>query len=1319
MKPKGKKLNLFLVVILSIFFISLFNLSSFAATCNLPGDFVGLMGDPTPDGKVDFNDLMVFATTYGSETGDPNWNALCDICGYLGDPTPDGKVNFDDLMVFATNYGKNCVNIITPTLNDPGTSVSSGISYTVTWSDESGSGATKYTLQEDISPDFSGAQNYALTETSGSFSRIVDSDTTFYYRVRSENDTEQSAWSSTADMLVTPVSPPDTPVINDPGNSVPSGTSYIVSWSDESGSGANHYQLQEATTADFSGAQNYSLTTTSKSFTHDTFEDTTYYYRVVAENTVSSQYSDWSNSVDITVNGGIPSIPTLDDPGAAVNSGIPYNITWSDESGNGATSYLLQEDTVDSFSSALSYTTSNNLKSFTHSVLSDTTYYYRVAALNSNGQSGWSTTKSKIVNAVDLAEWTVMIYLNGDNTLESQVWDDLTEMETVGSKNGVNIIAQMDDASTPGTYRYFVTGSTQGSTKPYYPDDIISSLSEQNMAEPAVLSDFVNWATSSYPAKKYLLILRGTGQGWKGLLEDTSSSDKMTLQELVQGLSGINSHIDVLGLDASYMQMAEVVYAIGDGLTSPPDYLVGSQEIIWDNGWDYYDILDQLTSIPTWVPATCAGKIALTTSYNSAPTNTGSAIDLPGFMSNAKTVIDDLANALKNSAYPSEIATARVSTQSYTGHPEFKDLYHFTTYTYDANDCDDESQLVMDLVDNNIIDNGWEGLAVKDSNGVSIYLPDTPAGYDTEYNSLQFAQDTLWDEFLQNITTVVKPTVTTIGCDSITETSATCYGRINSTGGERANRIGIEYQDLISGGGILDKYQTGDYGDEDFSRGLINLTAGHNYQYRAYADNPTAGRGYGEWKQFTTIPEDPVMPDVSTYGTDQIGSSTATAHGKVNSTGGAIITERGFTYGLTEAANTWTVSETDSFGEGFFEMDLSGLQSSTTYYIKAFATNSVGTDYGPWDMFTTTGGTPDPGAPDTPTLYDPGTTAETGEQYLIDWSEVSGATNYLIQESTSSAFNINVSTYSGPDTEKYFGHNIADIYYYRVAAENSNGQSGWSNIESIEVVESEATYRLLGIGIADYPGYYDDHGNWIEPDLSAPVLDAQSIKTLYNHHKFDFAFNDYLENANATNDDILSAIMEIAFVSKPQDVTYFYFSGHGGVYTDTEDSFLKTYGGTINVSTLERWLDFIQGTVVVLLDSCNSGDFIGKDVGVEEFDPAEFNAGVITAFSNETLSRDNLAQPKFQVLTACRSDQLSMEWPPPTADYGVFTAYYRAGCGYETFSYPCPANTDSNPAVSLHEAYKYVKDHVPNWLPLIDQDVQIYPWGSDFPVMEY
>jgi parallel beta-helix repeat protein len=99
------------LILIIIIFTYLFIFSTTSLT-SLPGDFCGPMGDPTPDGKVDFNDLMVFATAYGSQKGDLNWNGLCDICGYLGDPNPDDKVNFDDLMVFATNYGKEIETII-------------------------------------------------------------------------------------------------------------------------------------------------------------------------------------------------------------------------------------------------------------------------------------------------------------------------------------------------------------------------------------------------------------------------------------------------------------------------------------------------------------------------------------------------------------------------------------------------------------------------------------------------------------------------------------------------------------------------------------------------------------------------------------------------------------------------------------------------------------------------------------------------------------------------------------------------------------------------------------------------------------------------------------------------------------------------------------------------------------------------------------------------------------------------------------------------------------------------------------------------------
>jgi len=223
MKRQEKKLSIIFITIILIFFICLFNLSSYAATCDLPGDFVGPMGDPTPDGKVDFNDLMVFATAYGSVTGDPNWNALCDICGYLGDPTPDGKVNFDDLMVFATNYGK----VMVPILNDPGISVSSSTSYTVSWTPVSG--ATSYVLQEDKYSNFNKPQEYILTGTSRKFSHISTSTTTYYYRVAAVDSCGQSGWSNVEDIIIN-CTLPSAPTLSDPGTTLPAPANYTVSW---------------------------------------------------------------------------------------------------------------------------------------------------------------------------------------------------------------------------------------------------------------------------------------------------------------------------------------------------------------------------------------------------------------------------------------------------------------------------------------------------------------------------------------------------------------------------------------------------------------------------------------------------------------------------------------------------------------------------------------------------------------------------------------------------------------------------------------------------------------------------------------------------------------------------------------------------------------------------------------------------------------------------------------------------------------------------------------------------------------------------------
>jgi len=195
--------NKYLLLSMALFFfLILFSATSLAL---IPGDF-GSANNGPPDGCVDFEDLMIFAMAYGTTPSDSNWNPLCDIAG-LGSFVPDGIIDFEDLMIFALHYGEcECTLPSAPTLSDPGDTLSSPATYTVSWT--AVSGATSYVLQEDTSSSFSGAQEYTLSGTSKSFSHIVTTTTTYYYRAAAINDCGQSDWSDIEDITVVIVTGP-------------------------------------------------------------------------------------------------------------------------------------------------------------------------------------------------------------------------------------------------------------------------------------------------------------------------------------------------------------------------------------------------------------------------------------------------------------------------------------------------------------------------------------------------------------------------------------------------------------------------------------------------------------------------------------------------------------------------------------------------------------------------------------------------------------------------------------------------------------------------------------------------------------------------------------------------------------------------------------------------------------------------------------------------------------------------------------------------------------------------------------------------------
>jgi len=261
--------------------------------------------------------------------------------------------------------------------------------------------------------------------------------------------------------------------------------------------------------------------------------------------------------------------------------------------------------------------------------------------------------------------------------------------------------------------------------------------------------------------------------------------------------------------------------------------------------------------------------------------------------------------------------------------------------------------------------------------------------------------------------------------------------------------------------------------------------------------------------------------------------------------------------------------------------------------------------------------------------------------------------------------------------------------------------------------------RAFLVGVGDY--MYGDN------DLSAPPYDVDKMHDTLSNSGNGLTLVNILKDLQATKSAILTGIANTFSQADPDDVSYFYFSGHGTNYEGT--SYLVPTDAVyledcISVNELETSLNEIPGTKVVFLDACHSGGFIGKEINQTaiEVNTIEFNEDVINAFS----SRD-LTTSQYQVLTSCLSTQSCSEFYFSGYDpFGLFTAILCEGCGYDYYTQPYWADADSNSEITLEEAYDYTYQQVNSFIDQynaqngtsLDQDTQVYPDNSNFVIIE-
>jgi uncharacterized protein (TIGR02145 family) len=197
----------------------------------------------------------------------------------------------------------------------------------------------------------------------------------------------------------------------------------------------------------------------------------------------------------------------------------------------------------------------------------------------------------------------------------------------------------------------------------------------------------------------------------------------------------------------------------------------------------------------------------------------------------------------------------------------------------------------------------------------------------------------------------VPATLTTSAVTAIASTTATGGGNISSDGGAPVTARGICYSTNPSPTKDDSKTINGT-GTGSFTSPFTGLTPSTLYYVRGYATN-AAGTAYGNQVSFTTLPPDPVLPTLATANISAITYNSASSGGNISDDGGSAVTARGICWSTSENPTTADQKTTNGTGTGTFASSLTGLSASTIYYVRAYATNSVGTAYGDQLSFTT------------------------------------------------------------------------------------------------------------------------------------------------------------------------------------------------------------------------------------------------------------------------------------------------------------------------------------------------------------------------------
>lgn len=519
--------------------------------------------------------------------------------------------------------------------------------------------------------------------------------------------------------------------------------------------------------------------------------------------------------------------------------GAPQNqLLVSYNSAPGELKLELYNSTNTSTPIATSTQTGTGIESVSLNTLAAGTYYARVSGVtNTITNPNYSLT----INAPAVApsnpgtpsttdNWTILVYVAGDNDLEPFAISDINEMESVALPSNVNVVVQVDRApgfnSSNGNWTDTRRGLIQHDTNTSTISSNLQSVGELNMGAPNTLRDFVTWGTSTYSAQNYALVVWDHGGGFSGVAwDDTNNNDNLTLLEIRSTLSGLNlPNLRLVGFDACLMGLTEVA----SQLAPFTNVLVASQEIEPGDGWDYNGLLSRVAANPS-LDAQQLGT-AIVQSYGNfyQNRNTLSAINLaPTAFGALRTAINTFATATSSATSADWTAIINARNSSPVHHNSLRndrDLGVFFTLVRNnasSQSIKDAAAAVVTALQSTVISRTSTG----SFSGLGIYLPAPGTSIPSSYSStnLNFLADTEWDTFVGRLASRPR-SVSNVGSDNF-ETSDlrgvtvdTCAGTDRS--GNDASGTGNGVRDTASELGSLVSLST--YRDLSISTGDID-----------------------------------------------------------------------------------------------------------------------------------------------------------------------------------------------------------------------------------------------------------------------------------------------------------------------------------------------------------------------------------------------------------------------------------------------------------------------------------------------------------------